>query len=121
MLAHQLAELADLSSQAGDSGPISFRLIDEGLDVAVLAFEMIGVDRFVGVAKRRIDDHLFLVRMLVERVGELHQQHLALEGLGLIRRQHLVEDAKRHVMLGGEDFVPVAGIASMPCISALRP
>ena len=47
--------------------------------------------------------------MLVERVAQLHQEHLALEGLGLVGREHLVENRKRHVVLGGEDLVPVAG------------
>ena len=47
--------------------------------------------------------------MLVERVGELHQQHLALERLGFVRGQHLVEDRERHVVLGREYLVPVAG------------
>ena len=75
----------------------------------MLALELVGVGRLIGLAKRRVDDHLFLVRMLVERVGQLHQQHLALEGLALVGREHLVEDGQRHVMLGGQDLVPIAG------------
>jgi len=41
-------------------------------------------------------------------VRQLHQQHLALERLALVGREHLVEDRQRHVMLGGEDLVPVS-------------
>ena len=89
--------------------------------MAVLALELIGVGRLFCFAKRRIDDHLFLVRMLVEGMGQLHQEHLALERLRLIRRQHLVEDGERHVMLGGEDFVPVAGSRFHALHESLRP
>src|SRR3954465_5697651 len=75
----------------------------------MLALERVGVDRLIGLTKRRIDDHLFLVRMLVERMRQLHQQHLALERLRFIGREHLVEYCERHVMLRSQDLVPVAG------------
>ena len=61
-------------------------LVDEGLDVAVLLSRWSASDRFHSASRKRgIDDHLLLVGMLVERVGQLRQQHLALEGLGTRR------------------------------------
>ena len=103
------AELAHLLEPVRRFRAHLVELVDEGLDIAVLAFEVVGIGGFIGFAKRRIDDHLFLVGMLVERVGQLHQQHLALERLGRVGREHLVEDRERHVVLGSEDLVPVAG------------
>jgi len=46
--------------------------------------------------------------MLVERMGQLHQQHLAFEALRVVSRQHLVEDRQRHFVLGHQDLVPIA-------------
>ena len=109
MFRDQRAELADLFEPVGRARAHVLELVDEGLDVAVLAFELVGVNGHVRFAKRRIDDHLFLVRMLVERMGQLHQKHAALPGLRLIGREHLVEDAERQLMLGRQDVVPVAG------------
>ena len=74
----------------------------------MLALELVGIGRLIGFTKRRINHHLFLVGMLVECMGELHQKHLALECLGLVGGQHLVENRQRHVVLGGKDLVPVA-------------
>ena len=48
------------SSQLGASGAHLVQFVDERLDVAVLAFEMVGIARLIGLAQRRIDDHLFL-------------------------------------------------------------
>ena len=73
------------------------------------AFEQVSVMRIIGFAKRRIDHHFFLVRMLVERMGQLHQQRAALEGLRRVGRQHLVENRHRGFMFGRQDLVPVAG------------
>ena len=55
---------------------------------------------------------LFLVRMLVERVAELLDQHGPLEGLRVIGGEQLVEDEERRVMLCGKHFVPVAGCSA---------
>src|SRR6185503_13080979 len=102
------AELANLLEPVGRVGTHLPEVVEEGLDIAMLAVELVGFDRLVGVAKRRIDDHLFLMRMLVERVGELHQKHAALPRLARIGREHLVEERESHVVLGRQHFVPIA-------------
>ena len=86
----------------------------------MLSFEVVGIDRIVILAQRRINDHFLCVCVFVERVAQLHEEHLALEGLCLVgARAYFVEQCERRVMFDRSSQSPRA--ASMPCISALRP
>src|SRR5206468_9582730 len=87
VLGNELAELTDRLEPRGIIGFHLSELVQERLDVAMLTVELVRFDDLVGLAQRWIDDHLFLMRMLVEHVRELHQHHAALPGLTGVGRE----------------------------------
>ena len=84
-------------------------LVEIGLHIAVLGVERVGVVGAVGLPQRRIDDVLLLVRMLGERIFELHQRWVRVPRLAVRRRLDLVEQGEHRLMLGLERVEPVAG------------
>src|SRR5438270_433349 len=75
----------------------------------VLLGEVAGLIGVGVLRQRRIDDVLLLDGVLVERIGDLGEQQLALDHLVVGGDQELVEQLLHRPVLGGERFHPVAG------------
>jgi len=84
------------------------KAVEVGLDLAMLLLEQLGDASLIGFAKRRIDDMLLGIGMLVERMAELHQQERALGGLAVVGFEQFVEQAEDRLMLRGEAVGPIS-------------
>ena len=103
------AEFADLLQPVRRIRAHLVEFVDECLDVAVLALEMVGVGRLVRL-RAAPDRRPFppawacLSSAWVSFISSI----LRLKVWRRVGRQHLVEDRQRHVVLGGQDLVPIA-------------